>query len=176
MPAIGGASAVSFSSSCKEKKTIAECFLNSFFVHRFGFSPFEAATPEEVFAKILATTAVTFPDQPVVSADAKVEEKAKQKRCRKTETLFSRLLSAPSSRPPTVGSERMAALQRFETFELQSSVCSKCCCFVQVQRHVWFRGIVWGELQYSEPPFLPELDNQLDIGYFPSASKANLDQ
>jgi hypothetical protein len=38
------------------------------------------------------------------------------------------------------------------------------------------QGIVWGELQYSEPPFLPELESQLDIGYFPSASSANLDQ
>jgi hypothetical protein len=34
-------------------------------------SPFEAPTPEGVFAKILATQTVEFPNQPEVSDDAK---------------------------------------------------------------------------------------------------------
>ena len=32
----------------------------------------------------------------------------------------------------------------------------------------------WNELQYSEPPFLPELDSQLDTGYFPDASDQDI--
>lgn len=39
----------------------------------------------------------------------------------------------------------------------------------EVMTHPFFAGVNWGELQYQEPPFLPELEGPLDTGYFPSA-------
>jgi hypothetical protein len=45
---------------------------------------------------------------------------------------------------------------------------------VEVKKHEWFSTVKWNELQYSEPPFLPELDSQLDTGYFPDATSDNV--
>ncbi len=134
--AIGGVLDVLFLNSCKEKQNFG--VVPSLFGNRYGVSPFEAPTPEEVFAKILSMKTIEFPEQPQISDDAK--------------DLICGLISPAEKRLGANGG------------------------LIEVQKHAWFRGIVWGELQYSEPPFLPELENQLDIGYFPSASKANLDQ
>ncbi len=46
----------------------------------------------------------------------------------------------------------------------------------EVMTHAFFEGVQWGELQYSEPPFLPELDSPLDIGYFPSATSDGVER
>lgn len=105
----------------------------------YGVSPFEASTPEQVFAKILATTEIEFP-----TTEQPISDSAKS---------LIRSLIAPVER-------RLGRTGGLE----------------EVRKHEWFNGIVWGELQYSDPPFLPELESQLDIGYFPSASQANLDQ
>lgn len=46
----------------------------------------------------------------------------------------------------------------------------------EVRKHEWFNDVNWNELQYSEPPFLPELDSQLDLGYFPQATREGLEK
>lgn len=46
----------------------------------------------------------------------------------------------------------------------------------EVRTHAWFREINFSELQYSSPPFLPELDSQLDVGYFPQAITENVEK
>jgi hypothetical protein len=63
---------------CKEKRNYS-CFVFFFFFffnnhetkQSYGVSPFEAPTPEAVFAKILSTVTIDFPEDPIVSDDAK---------------------------------------------------------------------------------------------------------
>jgi len=36
-------------------------------------------------------------------------------------------------------------------------------------QHSWFKGFDWDTVQQQDPPFVPVLDNELDISYFQNA-------
>lgn len=102
----------------------------------YEVSPFEGQTPDEVFAKILKTKTITFPDHVEVSDAGK--------------NLIASFICDQKDRLGANGG------------------------LVEVQKHEWFESVKWNELQYSEPPFLPELESQLDTGYFPDATSDNV--
>ena len=101
-----------------------------------GSTLFDGPSPDAVFALILSTTKLEFPDSVQISDEAK--------------SLISGFVSPAATRLGANGG------------------------LEEVRKHEWFKSVTWSELQYSEPPFLPELESALDTGYFPDASARNI--
>lgn len=102
----------------------------------FGYPPFHASTPDEVFENILARR-ISWPDEDdiVVSSDAK--------------DLMNKLLCIDPRERLGINSE-----DKFP------------CGGAEIRNHPWFEGTEWDKLLEDEPQFVPAPENPEDTEYF----------
>jgi serine/threonine-protein kinase RIM15 len=104
----------------------------------YGYPPFHAGTPDEVFENILARK-ISWPDD----SDVEVSPEAKD--------LINKLLTLDPR-------ERLGANAQ-ETYS---------CGGEEIRRHPWFEGTNWDKLLEDEAQFVPAPENPEDTEYFDS--------
>ncbi|KAI1005424.1 Serine/threonine-protein kinase [Podosphaera aphanis] len=104
----------------------------------YGYPPFHAGTPDEVFENILARK-ISWPDEGAFDVSPQAKD------------LMNRLLCLDST-------ERLGA-NKFDKY---------LCGGDEIQAHPWFEGVAWEKLLEDEAQFIPAPENPEDTEYFDS--------
>ncbi|KAI9144824.1 kinase-like domain-containing protein [Paraphysoderma sedebokerense] len=82
-------------------------------------------------------------------------------------------LRIPSS--PQVSREAQDLIERLMTSRSNRLSCNENGDAVDIKNHPWFRGIDWDSIRYAQPPWCPQLENEVDTRYFDHMVEAQIE-